>query len=237
MFIHLQNVDSTNNYLAVKDLPAGTVVWADSQTAGRGRGDHSFASPKGGIYFSCLLKEKESENDQAGYIDAGEGQMLTPKAAVAVCKTLEELCGLKPSVKWVNDIFLSGKKVCGILCEHVGNKYIAGIGINIKGSLLPEDLQDTAGGIADKMDDPDLAAVLKEKIIKRIAKIILEPMSVDTLLSEYSVRLGILNKKISFTYEGEKRTGIAEGINEYCNLIVRSGRDIIALSSGEIQII
>ncbi|MBR0417528.1 MAG: biotin--[Firmicutes bacterium] len=216
--IHFSSLDSTNEWLKREDVPAGTIVRADMQTHGRGRGDHSFASPEGGLYFSCLLKGLSGE----------VSMLLTPKAAASVCMALEEECGLKPSIKWVNDILIDGKKVCGILCEHVGNKYIVGIGINTSTELLPEELKTTAGGIGN---------VSKDALIEKIADILFAPMAKDVLLAEYSRRLGTLGKKVSFLYEGTEMTGTVKGINEYCNLIIETDDAFVTLSSGEIKLI
>ncbi len=226
MLIHLKSVDSTNNYIEKNALPAGTIVWADSQTAGRGRGSHSFSSPEGGIYFSCLFKEgKETSN---GHLSPNDSNLLTPKAALAVCMALEEICRLEPRIKWVNDVFLEGKKVCGILCEHIGNKYIVGIGINTSAERLPEELKQSAGGIGD---------VPKRIIIKRISELLFSSMTDAGILSGYSRRLGTLGRMVSFLYEGEERTGTVTGINESCNLVIQTDSGIVTLSSGEIMTI
>ena len=221
--IHLSSVDSTNDYILREDYPSGTVVWADSQTAGRGRGDHRFASPEGGIYFSCLLKDLSFE----------EALLLTPKAAVAVCMALEDICGLSPRIKWVNDVLLEGKKVCGILCEHYEDRYVAGIDININGNDLPGDLRGIAAGIGDGLS----AEIPKEKIIVRISDILLSPMSADTVREEYGRRLSVAGRYVSFTYDGKEKTGVAAGINENCNLLVDTPEGRIALSSGEITLL
>ena len=226
MFIHLKNIDSTNNYIEKNPFPPGTIVWADSQTAGRGRGDHKFSSPAGGIYFSCLFKEgKETEK---GYLLPHDAILLTPKAAVAVCSALEEICGLKPGIKWVNDILLDGKKVCGILCEHIGDKYIVGVGINTSSSALPEELRSIAGGIGEAP---------RKELVKSIAKKVFDPMDDETVVSEYSKRLSTLDKKVSFLYDGKEMTGTVTGINKNCNLIINTGSAEITLSSGEIRMI
>ncbi len=226
MLIHLRSVDSTNNYIEKNPLPAGSTVWADAQTAGRGRGNHSFASPEGGVYFSCLLKEGSKTGN--GFLAPCDAVLLTPKAAVAVCLALEEICGIRPEIKWVNDIFLNGKKVCGILCEHIGNKYIVGIGINTSDENLPEELKETAGGIGE---------VPKRKLIKKITEMLLAPMDDDRIVSEYSKRLNTLGKTVLFSYDGKEMKGSVKGINEYCNLLIDTGNSTVTLSSGEVHIV
>ena len=101
-----ESLDSTNTYLkkrAAEGSPEGTVVIANAQTAGRGRMGRSFASAPGlGIYMSMLLRP-DSGAECIGSLTAG--------AAVAVCRAIERVCGVAPGIKWVNDIFLGGKKI------------------------------------------------------------------------------------------------------------------------------
>ena len=225
MLIHLDVTDSTNEYLKREDLPHGTIVWADRQTAGKGRGDHSFESPAGGIYFSCLLKALSPE----------DALLLTPKAAVAVCIALEELLRLEPKIKWVNDILLRDKKVCGILCEHYKDMYIAGIGINVSSAYLPEELQSIAGGICDASGE-EMTYEQKETLVRRISEILSAPMEKDCLIIEYEKSLNVLGKTVRFTLDGKEKTGACAGINEYCNLIIKTDQGTVTLTSGEISL-
>ena len=132
--IKLETVDSTNNY-AKKIFDSleteKTVIIANEQTNGRGRQGRSFHSPKdNGIYMSIVLK-KECKLEALN--------MLTVISAVAVSKAIYNITKLNNEIKWVNDIYINLKKVCGILAESVNIKsngltdgVIVGIGINIK---------------------------------------------------------------------------------------------------------
>jgi BirA family biotin operon repressor/biotin-[acetyl-CoA-carboxylase] ligase len=108
----LGEVDSTNTYakkLAIAGAADGTVVVADSQTAGRGRLDRSFQSPKGlGIYLTALLRPE---------LPPEQLLPVTALCAVAVSDAVERVCGLRPQIKWTNDLVLGGRKLCGILTE------------------------------------------------------------------------------------------------------------------------
>lgn len=126
----LSVVGSTNDYLkTLSDKPEGYCVVADGQTEGRGRLSRKFYSPKGqGVYLSVLLKPQ---------IPLEDINFITLCAGAAVHLALSEVCGLNTHVKWVNDIFFEGKKICGILTEtsvcaenSVVNSVITGIGIN-----------------------------------------------------------------------------------------------------------
>ena len=109
----LETVDSTNSYLkarAAEGAPHGAVVIAEEQTQGRGTRGRSFVSPKGdGLYLSLLLRPREAALHQLLWI--------TGFVAVAVCDGIEDACGVRPQIKWMNDICLGEKKLCGILTE------------------------------------------------------------------------------------------------------------------------
>lgn len=135
--IVLDSVDSTNNYLkllAGQGAPHGTIAIADEQTGGRGRQGRSFASPKGvGLYYSLLLRPDCAP---------AEASHLTAMVAVAVCDAIEAAAGVRPGIKWTNDIILNEKKLVGILTEMSAEwesgtlQYlVTGIGINCNHQL------------------------------------------------------------------------------------------------------
>ena len=147
----LGSVDSTNTYLKglFTEYPDRSVAVADMQTGGRGRNGRSFYSPYGkGLYLSFLFKPEVSPSDV---------QNFTGYAAVAVCDGIESCCGIRPSIKWTNDILMNGLKVCGILTESAvsasGNhiRYlICGVGINVLQGPddFPKDLSGIAGSVS-----------------------------------------------------------------------------------------
>ena len=105
----LDSVDSTNNLaktLAAQGAPAGTVIVADSQTGGRGRMGRSFVSPPGvGVYLSVILRPEAPPE---------ELMHLTCAVAEVLCDGIEVASGLRPGIKWTNDLVLGGRKLCGI---------------------------------------------------------------------------------------------------------------------------
>ena len=109
-----ETIDSTSTYakkLAESGAEHGTAVIALQQTGGRGRLGRSFHAPAGtGIYMSLILKTAA---------DFSKAMLVTTAASVAVCRAIRKVCGADPQIKWVNDIYLNGKKVCGILTEAV----------------------------------------------------------------------------------------------------------------------
>jgi len=147
LFEH-DELDSTNNEAkrmvrAAKDVPAlygCAVVTARRQSAGRGRNDKNFASPGGGsVYASFILAPPENPAEQH----------ITMVAAVAVCEAIEACTLYRPSIKWVNDIIVDSKKVCGILSETVPGAVVVGIGINININEedFPKKLHGSAGSL------------------------------------------------------------------------------------------
>ena len=140
-------VTSTNTLLkemAHSGVKSGTVIIANKQTAGKGRMGRCFYSPENtGIYLSVLLREPS----------LSEPTLLTTAAAVAVMKAISRTTKKEPQVKWVNDILLDNKKVCGILtegefCESRLMFAIVGIGINVSTQNFPDDIKSRAGSIA-----------------------------------------------------------------------------------------
>ena len=144
----LASVDSTNTELkrrAAQGAPHGSVLIAEEQTAGRGRLGRSFDSaPGGGIYLSVLLRPDCAP---------AELMSLTAQAAMAVRRAIFEACGEKAGIKWVNDLLLGGKKICGILTElsldAAGRVAwaVVGAGVNCNRAQFPEELQGVAGSI------------------------------------------------------------------------------------------
>ncbi len=223
--VNLDCVGSTNTYAKenIASLSLPSIIIANSQTNGRGRQGKSFFSPADtGLYMTSVFPAPD------------ECSLLTPAAAVAVCTVLEKL-GVSPKIKWVNDIFVSSHKICGILTEcfnHGGNLYIAlGIGINLTTTVFPDDLT-VAGSININCDKALLAKEITEYILEYVKN-----ADNERILSEYEKRLFVIGKNISYTKNNIEYTANVERINKSCNLIVKKadGQTDI-LSSGEISI-
>lgn len=223
--VFLETVDSTNTYAKknAANLPMPSLIVANSQTAGRGRQGKSFFSPKDtGLYMTCVFPAPSNCD------------LLTPAAAVAVCEALEKL-GVTPAIKWVNDVFAGGHKVCGILteCFSCGGKlYIAlGIGINLTTAKFPDGL-DIAGSVNVECDKKALAEEIAETILEYA-----ENPDDGHILKEYEKRLFVIGRDITYIKDNKEYSATVEGINGHCNLIVKraDGSEDI-LSSGEISI-
>ncbi|MEG2382409.1 MAG: biotin--[acetyl-CoA-carboxylase] ligase [Oscillospiraceae bacterium] len=231
-----KSTNSTNTQakrLALEGALHGTVIVAEEQTAGRGRSGKTFFSPHGtGLYASVILRPN---------FGLSEPQMITIATAVAVCKAIEKLTELHPQIKWVNDIYLNGKKICGILTEAVTDFesggiecIVVGVGINCQTSdELPEELHEIVGAL-------DTAGISRNRLAAEIVSGImsgLDNLSDSSCIDEYRSRSLMTGKHISFTREGKSVSAVVTGINDLGNLLVRSdnGEDII-LSSGEVSL-
>lgn len=209
-------VESTNDLLKQQgeNLPEGTVFVAESQTAGRGRKARKFYSPKGlGLYFSILVKPE---------IVGEEALLLTPMAAVAVAEGIEAIYGADARIKWVNDVFVNGKKVAGILTETVtkGNKQIfsvIGIGINIQNptKYTPPYLKEIAGGIAESCDKKE---DLLRKVLERFFYYY-ENLAKKEFLEYYREKSFIIGREI-FIPDREEEIFKAVGIDDNFGLII-----------------
>ena len=169
---YVPQIGSTNT--ALKELgnagePAGYALVAGQQSAGRGRMGRSFYSPEDtGVYLSLLLRPS---------LPAREATAITACAAVAVAETLEELSGRETRIKWVNDLLMEGKKVCGILteasldCESGQLSYaVVGVGINalVPVGGFPAELRELAGAVFPERELPELRCRVAAGILNRL---------------------------------------------------------------------
>ena len=231
-------LDSTNTHakeLARQGAAAGTVIIARAQSAGRGRLGRSFHSPADtGLYFSLILRP-DCKPEQLMH--------LTCAAAVAACDAVERACGLRPGIKWINDLTLEGKKLGGILTElsfstdgRVSSAVI-GIGINVKKESFPRELQPIACSLADFAPQPELSALAAELMLS------LEEMS-RCLLSD---RAGLMDRyrkdcittgrQVRIIGADSIRTGLAEAIQDDGSLqVLFDDGQRKTVNSGEVSV-
>ena len=222
------SVDSTNTKAAsaLKEgvqLPA--LFIAQNQTAGRGRRGRSFYS-NGGLYMTLALPANYENNLK-----------ITTLSSVAVAEAVEELTGLSVGIKWVNDIYLKNKKICGILCENVKDPntnatlgVIVGVGVNLNVRSFPKELKTIAAGI----NAPTLS---KNLLAAKIAQNILTELKENSnYISRYKKRSIVLGKEITFEKNGAILNGLVKDITENGALIVKTESETIILDSGEISV-
>ena len=234
--IKYDKVESTNiiaKEMAYNGAEHGTVVMANEQTAGKGQINRPFFSPPDhGIYMSIIL--------DVNIMNLEAPQMLTIYAAMTVCEAIEELCGKNPKIKWVNDIFLEGKKICGISADAISDKngnishIVAGIGINFTAAQLPAELEDIVTSIYKKNEK---ASVTRDELAGCIIKKITQPVqSKEKLINAYRQRLFIIGKKIKVERVKNPFEAIALDIDEHGHLVVRDmENNIIVLNAGEVS--
>lgn len=236
--VHKQ-VTSTNDVIKNTNAKEGKVIVAQEQTGGKGRLGRSFYSPEGtGLYFSLLLTPT---------IAIDEATSITAAAAVAVAEAIEKLTGKDVEIKWVNDIYINSKKVCGILTEGVFDmenrrlgQVILGIGINLTEPLqgFPGDISSLAAGVFTQDDSP------KDSRNLLLAEVLLhfwpyyKKLQDKSFLSGYRKRSMVTGKNILILRGDEApRPAKALDINENFHLIVETETgEIENISSGEVSI-
>lgn len=231
----LQETDSTNARLkamASEGVPEGTALFALSQTAGRGRMGRSFFSPAGsGLYFSVLLRPQ----------GIADGLKITAAAGVAVAEAVKDVLGIDLSIKWVNDLYLQDKKVCGILAESATDGKgsfawcVLGIGLNV---VAPKE------GFGEL--EPIAGALLKEgkeDLLERLAAGILDrffdwygKLNSPALMASYRARSFLQGKTVTALRGEEKLRGTVEGIDDEGALLLRVGEERLPLQSGEVRL-
>ena len=227
--VYYKSIDSTNTQ-AKRLLKEGKkppfLVVAGQQTAGRGRQGKSFFSPdKTGIYMSLVIEEDKNT----------DFVKMTAAAAVSVCMAIEALTDKKPEIKWVNDIFLGEKKICGILCESVidGNSsvpVIIGIGLNVTTSQFPDGLEN-AGSLSAAVSHSALTGEITKNLLR------LSKSDISAFIDYYRSRSMLIGKEIVFFENGKECEALAVGVDENCALTVKTkSGEIKKLNSGEITV-
>lgn len=182
----------------------------------------SFASAAGcGIYMSMLLRPADCTPDCA--------QSLTAVCAVAVCRAVEKVCGRAPGIKWINDLYLRGKKICGILCESsVKNGKVdyavLGIGLNVTTRIedFPEELRETAGSLLTQTGFTFERGKLIAAIIAELSSLYTAWLEAPSVChAEYKRRCIVLDRQISVSSPEGEYEAVAEGISPDYGLILR----------------
>ena len=227
------SIDSTNaqaRRLAATTAPLPAVIAAGSQSAGRGRMGRSFYSPdQTGLYFSLLYESSASPADAV---------TVTGAAAVAVMRAIRRLTGMQASIKWVNDLYLNSKKICGILAESIFSadappRYILGIGVNLSTTAFPDGLSDIAGSLmADNLSRAELLAA----ILHELHAFLQDPTD-RSWLADYRLHSAVIGKRITWTHAGNAEQGVALDVDGEGGLLVRTDAGICqTLRTGEISL-
>lgn len=203
------NLEARRRLLDNSSPPShGDVIIARQQTAGRGRLGRSFFSPSHGLYMSIIVKPDFSME---------KSTLVTLAAAAAVAEAVADVCGLNPEIKWVNDIYCEGRKVCGILTEATTDfesgqidSLIIGIGLNTSHADFPKEIAGTAGRLETEFSQSHLAAHIIEGTLNNVAELSRE--AVPSFMEAYRKRSMVIGKTIT-VYKGVYRKDPSREIN------------------------
>ncbi len=215
----LASTNDTAKELGIKGAPEYTVIIANKQTAGRGRLTRQFFSPNNsGIYMSILLRPSFSPEDSI---------LITPAAAVAVSEALDKICGTDTKIKWVNDIYLNNKKVCGILTESsfTNNGYFSVLGIGINLYSPENDFPDDIKGIAGAIYSEPCSTEIREKLIARVIdkfNFYYRNLLSKEFLNIYREKSNLIGKEIKYLKDGKEVFATVLGIDDNAHLVVET---------------
>lgn len=237
---HFAEVTSTNDVakkLASKEAEEGTIVIAETQTHGRGRFGRRWVSPKGGIWFSTILRPKVSPEDAL---------KLTLMTAVAVAKVIRKTLKLNAKIKWPNDVLIKGKKVCGILTEmstkeKVVDSVTLGVGINANIDIdsFPEDLRNSITSLKKE---------LKEEVAReRFLRVLLEELEryykmftrrkFDLILEEWKSLASFLGSYVEVESYDERMVGLAVDVDQSGALLIKTKNgNVRRVRSGDVTL-
>lgn len=235
-----KTIDSTNleaKRIVNEEATFEGVILSEEQTKGRGRLGRVFHSPsESGLYMSLVLKP---------VADLDNATLITTAAAVAVSQAIETLTGKEPQIKWVNDIFLDGRKVCGILTEGIMDMesrtigtIILGIGLNFRApeTDFPDEIQSIAGTLFDSKN----AAVTRNQMAAEILNrfyVLYPDLASRSYLDEYRKRCFVLGEQVTFPQGSETIEAKAIAIDDDGGLVVAlSDGETKTLTYGEISI-
>lgn len=236
------SIDSTNTEAkrqAALGAEEGLVILSRHQSAGRGRAGRSFHSPAGlGLYLSALLRPKLPPDAVVNF---------TAWTAVAVCDAIQATCGVRPQIKWTNDLVLNGKKLCGILTELGLNQatgaldyLVVGVGINVNHSPadFPEDIRSIATSLSMELGRPVDHAALAAQVILSLDRLYARfPEKKAAYLEQYRTDCLTVNKPVQLITPACVQDAFATGIDEDFRLLVTYPDGTTgAVSTGEVSV-
>ena len=238
---YFQEIDSTQDFaqqIASDKKENGTIIIAEKQTAGRGRLDRKWTSPKGGIWFSLIIHPK---------FDVSNSTLIPILSAVALSKSIKSILGVETEVKWPNDITMNGKKVAGILVDasfQANNidYLILGIGINfdIDAKKLEKRLSKTPNfyGINSlrKKDDKTPPKLLLKEFLLQLEKNLsqLDNGGKSKIIKEWTKKAAGIGKKIIINTSDGKVAGISQGIDNDGALKLKTRKGIKKIFAGDV---
>ena len=210
----------------------GAVVVAETQTASRGRLGRRWISDEGNLYFSVLFRP-ESE----------ALPLLSPLAGVAVARSIRQVAGLYPTIKWPNDVMIDGHKVAGILAESAlsGSQIqhaVVGIGVNVALDVSADpEIAATATSLNHAAEAEIDRAELLRRILQHMDALYLDVRRSRSPIPEWRRWLDTLGQRVTVIHHGLTDTGLAEDIDEHGNLLLRvDSGELLTLTAGDITL-
>ncbi len=229
--IVLEETTSTND-IAMKQGRAGAasglVVFAERQTAGRGRHSRQWLSPsRQGLWFSLLLRPK---------IPRREWACVTTWAAVCIAEALDQFVSTPHMIKWPNDVFLEGRKIAGILAESDAEFVVLGIGVNVNQQQFPPDLREKATSLrlasGGHFDRQKIASSILRRLDERSAQL---DENFPQIVQAATSRSMILGRSVEVSAGSSVLRGTAESLDAEGALQIRTDDGtLISVSSGEV---
>ena len=210
----------------------GAVVVAETQSASRGRLGRRWVSDEGNLYFSVLFRP-----------EADALPLLSPLAGVAVARSIRQVAGLHPFIKWPNDIMIDGRKVAGILAESAlsGSQIqhaVVGIGVNVALDVSADpEIAATAISLNLATGSEVDRAELLRRILQHMDALYLDLRRGRSPIAEWRRWLDTLGQRVTVTHHGASDTGLAEDIDEHGNLLLRADTgELLTLAAGDITL-
>jgi BirA family biotin operon repressor/biotin-[acetyl-CoA-carboxylase] ligase len=221
--IKLKEVNSTNEYCKQLQGVDNVIVTAERQTAGRGTKGRSFVSDDGGLYITIMRTYNN--------FDAGSTFHIMINCCTAVCKTIEKL-GVKPTIRWANDVLVQGKKICGTLIENTlssGNmcRSIVGIGLNVNNTLPPE-LQQIATTLCEQTG--------KKIPLSKVRKLLIKNLKKEYTVSDYKGYINWFGSQVTLKMGEEEIQTTAVDVDEDGRLICEIDGEVRKISSAEVSL-
>ncbi len=227
MIQYKSTTKSTNDDAKAIDAPFnGLTVTSKTQTGGKGRLSRQFYSPSGGLYASIILTKLPKDLTQ-----------ITPCVAVIIMRAINDLFGIKCGIKWVNDLYLNGKKVAGILCECVCKngeieRVVIGFGINMYLEEIPSELKDIITSLNIKSEQQ------KDELLKRIIDDVVnfDFSSFASIASEYEQNCILIGQKVRVHDPKGDYDAVCVGVSQRGELVVNVENTQKNISTGEVSV-
>ena len=210
----------------------GAVVVAETQTASRGRLGRRWVSDTGNLYFSVLFRP-----------DADALPLLSPLAGVAVARSIRQVAGLYPTIKWPNDVMIDDRKVAGILAESslAGSQIqqaVVGIGVNVALDVSADpEIAATATSLNYLAESEVDRAEFLRRILQHMDALYLDLRRGRSPIPEWRRWLDTLGQRVTVAHHGSITTGMAEDIDEHGNLLLRTDAgELLTLTAGDITL-